>query len=126
MQPIYKNKGSKRLESYRPVTILRCFGKLFTVILNAHLNDFNDAHTVREENQAGFRAGYSTMGHIFELHALTEIAKPQKKELCCSLIDLSKAFDSVWRVALWKKLLASSINGKCFQNVLYVQGNKIM
>ena len=66
------------------------------------------------------------MGHIFVLHALTEIAKPQKKELCCSFIDLRKAFDSVWRVALWKKLLASSIYGKCFQNILYVQGNKIM
>ena len=34
------------------------------------------------------------------------------------LINLSKAFDSVWRVGLWKKLLASNINGKCFQNIL--------
>ena len=55
------------------------------------------------------------MDHIFVLHALTGIAKTQKKKLFCSFIDFSKAFDSVWRVGLWKKLLASNINGKCFQ-----------
>ena len=55
------------------------------------------------------------MDHIFVLHTLTEIAKPQKRKLFCSFIDFSKAFDSVWRVGPWKKLLASNINGKCFQ-----------
>ena len=58
------------------------------------------------------------MDHIFVLHALTEIAKTQKKKLFCSFIDFSNAFDSVWRVGLWKKLLASNINGKCFQIIL--------
>ena len=94
---------------------MSCFGKLFTSILNARLNKFLDAHNILEENQAGFRAGYSTMDHIYVLHALTEIAKIKKKKLFCSFIDFSKAFDSVWRVGLWKKLLASNINENCFQ-----------
>ena len=51
------------------------------------------------------------MDHNFVLHALTEIAKTQKKNLFCSFFGFSKAFDSVRRVALWKKLLASNING---------------
>ena len=71
-----------------------------------------------EENQAGFCAGYLTMDHIFVLHAITEIAKTQKKKLFYSFIDFSKAFDSVWRVGLWQKLLASNINGKCAQIIL--------
>ena len=126
IRPIYKNKGdSKSPENYRPITILSCFGKLFTSILNARLNKFLDAHNILEENQAVFRAGYSTMDHIFVLRALTEIAKTQKKKLFCSFIDFSKAFDSVWRVGLWKKRLASNINGKCFQ-IIHVQGNQIM
>ena len=116
IRPIYKKKGdSKSPENYKPITILSCFGKLLISILNmlnARLNKFLDAHNILEENQAGFHAGYSTMDHIFVLHALTEIAKTQKKKLFCSFIDFSKAFDSVWRVGLWKKLLASNINGK--------------
>ena len=65
-RPIYKNKGdAKSPENYRPITILSCFGKLFTSVLNARLNKLLDAHTILEENQAGFRAGYSTMDRIF-------------------------------------------------------------
>ena len=98
IRPIYKNKGdSKSSENYRPITICNCFGRLFTSILNARLY----THNILEGNQAGFRAGYSTMDHIFVLHALTEIANTQKKKLFCSFIDFSKAFDSVWRVWLW-------------------------
>ena len=69
------------------------------------------------ENQAGFRAGYSTNDHIFVLHALIEIFKVKKKKLFCSFIDFSKAFDSVWRVGLWSKLLKNNINGKFFRIV---------
>ena len=35
------------------------------------------------ENQAGFRKHYSTVGHIFSLYALTEILKNNKKKLFC-------------------------------------------
>ena len=98
-----QNQGwFKKSRKYRPITILSSFGKLFTSILNARLNKFLDVHNILEENQAGFRAGYSTMDHIFVLHALTEIAKTKKNKLFCSSIDFSKAFDSVWRVGLWK------------------------
>ena len=101
IRPLFKNKGdSKSPENYRPITILSCFGKLFTSILNARLNKLLDAHNILEENQAGFRAGYSTMNHIFVLHALTEIAITQKNKLFCLFIDFSKAFDSVWHVGL--------------------------
>ena len=66
IRPIYKNKiDSKSPENYRPITILSCFGRLFTSILNDRLNKFLEAHNILEENQAGFRAGHSTMDHTF-------------------------------------------------------------
>ena len=36
----------------------------------------------------------------------------------CSFIDYTKAFDSVWRVVLWSKLMKNYINGKCFRIIL--------
>ena len=118
IKPIYKKKGDPlQPENYRPITILSCFGKLFTAVLNLRLNNFLAEHDVLAENQAGFRAGYSTNDHIFVLHALIEIFKVKKKKLFCSFIDFSKAFDSVWRVGLWSKLLKNNINGKFFHIV---------
>ena len=105
IRPIYKRGGDPtQPENYRPITILSCFGKLFTAILNSRLNSFIDHHDILNENQAGFRSGYSTTDHIFTLHIFSEILKHNKKKLFCSFIDFSKAFDSVWRVGLWMKL----------------------
>ena len=82
IRPLYKRNGEpQQPENYRPITILSCFGKLFTAILNFRLNIFLQFYDILEENQAGFRAGYSTTDHIFTLHALTEILKMKNKKI---------------------------------------------
>ena len=124
IRPIYKNNGdANNPENYRPITILSCFGKLFTAVLNQRLTNFLDQHDIIEENQAGFRSGYSTLDHIFTLHSLIEILKFKKTKLYCAFVDFSKAFDSVWRGGLWMKLLGNSINGKIFQIIFNLYQN---
>ena len=119
IRPIYKNKGSTTdPNNYRPITILSCLNKLFTAVLNERLTEYLDENVMLSENQAGFRKTYSTSDHIFSLHALIEIMKFEKKKLFCSFVDFSKAFDSVWRSALWGKLLCNEINGN-FLRVLH-------
>ena len=52
--PIFKNKGDKSdPKNYRPITIVSCFGKLFTSVLNNRLNKFSDQYHVILENQGG-------------------------------------------------------------------------
>lgn len=116
IKPIYKNKGDTTdPNNYRPITLLSCLGKLFTFLLSERLSAFVEENQILQENQAGFRHGYSTSDHIFALHALVELMRYEKKKLFCSFIDFSKAFDSVWRVGLWRKLLNNDINGNFFQ-----------
>ena len=104
--PIYKNKGSKLDPgNYRPITLLSCLGKLFTSILNNRLNKFIDENNALLENQSGFRKEYSTIDNIFSLFSLLEYHKSKNKKLYCCFIDFTKAFDNVWRVGLWQKLL---------------------
>ena len=57
-------------------------------MLNLRLNKFLDHHNILEENQAGFRSGYSTSDHIFVLHALIEILKSKKKKIFVHLLTL--------------------------------------
>ena len=114
--PIYKNKGDKlNPENYRPITVLSCLGKLFTAVLNNRLTKYLESSHILNDNQAGFRKSFSTTDHIFTLNSLIELFKANKKKLYCAFIDFSKAFDTVWRIGLWEKLLDTSINGKFFR-----------
>lgn len=103
IKPIYKNKGdASDPDNYRLITILSCLGKLFTALMSERLNTFVEESDILNENQAGFRKNHSTSDHIFTLHAIIETMKFEKKKLFCSFVDFSKAFDSVWRVGLWR------------------------
>ena len=116
IKPIFKRKGDPlKPENYRPITILSSFGKLFTSVLNSILEKFLEQNDIINVNQAGLRAGYSTTDHIFVLHPLIELLKTKKKKFFCTFVDFSKAFDSVWRVGLWIKMLSNGINGKIFR-----------
>ena len=117
--PIFKNKGCKENPAnYRPITLLSCMGKLFTAIINSRLQIFSTEFNIIQQNQSGFRKNYSTMDNVFVLQALFDILASKKKKMYCAFIDFQRAFDTVWRAGLWKKLIDSNIKGKCF-NVIY-------
>ena len=50
--------------------------------------------------QAGFRAGYSTVDHIFYLYAMVQKYLLKHTKLHVTFVDFKKAFDSVNRNAL--------------------------
>jgi hypothetical protein len=43
-----------------------CLGKLFTAILNNRLNTYSESFLLLNENQCGFREGYSTLDCIYK------------------------------------------------------------
>ena len=100
---LYKNKGNRAdCGNYRGISLLSIAGKIFArVILNRLI-------TVSEQNlpeaQCGFRPGRSTVDMIFALRQLQEKCIEQNKPLYSVFIDLTKAFDTVNREALWKVL----------------------
>ena len=119
IKPIYKNKGDpKNAENYRPITLLSCFGKLFTSIINNRLNDFAESHGTINWNQAGFRKNFSTTDNLFVLKSLIDIMKYQHKKLYCCFVDFKQAFDTVWRAGLWQKLCDHGFKGKCYNVIL--------
>jgi len=124
IKPLYKQKGDKtNTNNYRGISILSCFGKLFTCLINNRLCSYVKLYSLLGEEQAGFRSGYSVSDHIFTLHSLIEFFLSKKKRLYCVFIDYEKAFDLVDRAFLWQKLLDLKINGKILRVIqdLYVK-----
>ena len=113
IKPIYKNKGDYTLpENYRPITLLSCLGKVFTAVLNKRLTIYAEENDLIHDTQVGFRKNHSTIDNIFILNSLIDLIKKDKKKIYCCFIDFKQAFDSVWRMGLWKKLEDQNINGK--------------
>ena len=69
--PLFKKKGSRNdADNYRSITLLSCIGKLFTACLCERLSDFMKDEKKMGFEQAGFRADFSTLDHIFTLHTI--------------------------------------------------------
>lgn len=114
IKPIYKKNGEVTDPSnYRPITLLSCFGKLFTAIINNRLTSYAEENNIISDCQTGFRKGFSTADNVFVLFSLIQHLFTRKKKLFCAFIDFKSAFDKVWRAGLWSKLNDCRINGKC-------------
>ena len=124
IRPIYKNKGyDTDPNNYRGISLLSCFGKLFTSCLNERLSNFVKAHDTVGPEQAGFKSDNSTIDHIIVLKTLADIYLNKRKRLYCCFVDYQKAFDTINRTKLWTKLLSSGISGRILKVIknLYSQ-----
>ena len=109
--PIYK-KGDKSLPAnYRPITLVPIVSKIFEIIIVDQLNEFLNLNKIIHPCQYGFRPGYGTIDAIEKI--VGEIIKnfEEKKITSVTLLDLSKAFDSVPHHLLVEKLKLYGIRG---------------
>ena len=99
---LFKKGDHSDIGNYRPISLLQTTYKVFTSIILKRLRYPLEQHQPRE--QAGFRARYSTMDHIFTLTQVIERYTEYNKQLYIAFIDYSKAFDSIHHISLWMAL----------------------
>ena len=110
--PLFKTGNINDADNYRGITLVSCFGKLFTSVLNNRLVTFDDTNNVITDAQFGFRKQMSTIDAIFILHYLIQRRLKNKKRFYCCFVDYKKAFDFVSRQNLWFKLIQQGVDGK--------------
>ena len=110
--PIHKKGDINDPNNYRGITLVSCFAKLFTSVLNNRLKQWAIQYDIITDAQFGFKSDHSTIDAIFILKHLIDIHIQSKEKLYCAFIDLKKAFDSVSRLGLWYKLIHSGVDGK--------------
>ena len=94
-------KGMRSLcDNYRGISLLSVAGKILARVILSRLNH-QLTDLVYSESQCGFRKGRGTTDMIFCLRQLQEKAREHKTPLYMAFIDLTKAFDTVPRSALW-------------------------
>ena len=99
------NKDRQLPSNYRPISLLRCLGKIFekTIAkpLVEHLNDNN----LLNQWQRAYLPNKEANEHIYRLHHHIKTATHYGWRGAAILLDVEKAFDSVWQNGLRYKLL---------------------
>ena len=98
--PLPKKGDLKKCQNYRTISLISHPSK---VMLRIALNRLKpQAEEILAEEQAGFRAGRSTVEQIFNIQLLIEKHLQHQMQLYNNFIDYKKAFDRVWQEALWQ------------------------
>ena len=111
--PIHKKGRTDMLDNYRGISLINIMCKCYTNILNNRLYSWLEKNNLMHEEQAGFRKNYSTIDHVFTLHAIIQksLSKPGHK-LYVAFVDMRKAFDSVRHDLLFMKMNELGIDGR--------------
>ena len=67
------------------------------------------------EAHGAFRRDRRTEDNMFTLHGICALRKSIKSKTFLAFLDLSKAFDRVWREGLFYLLWKNGIQGKCWK-----------
>ena len=97
---------------FRPISLNSCVSKLFERIILSRLLFFLESNSILSPRQAGFCPGRSTLDQILYLsQSISDgFNKPRSgSRTILSIIDFSKAFDSVWHPALFHKLILAGL-----------------
>ena len=65
-----------------------------------------------KNSQFGFRQGRGTVDAIFIVRQIIEKAREHQVPLHFNVIDFKSAFDTVWRKALWRMMIAIGVDTK--------------
>lgn len=116
--PVFKKGDDADPNNYRGISLVSCFAKLFTSIINQRLILWASENDIITDAQFGFQPSVSTVDAIFALYALIDKSLACNKRLYCAFIDFKRAFDSINRYNLWYKLSYLGIRGK-LMSVIY-------
>ena len=121
---IHKNGSLHDCDNYRGISICSCLGKLFTKLLQNRVSNFLKDNNLIEDNQAGFKSDYRTTDQIFIIKTIiNKYLYKSKKPVFACFVDFTKAFDSVWREALFFKIQSLGIGGNIYNVIKSMYSN---
>lgn len=100
-------KNHKLAVNYRPISLLSTLGKLFERIIHDRLLTSFGSRFINE--QFGFRRTHSTVQQLARVSEHASHNLNMKLSTGMFLLDIEKAFDTVWHEGLLHKLLISEV-----------------
>ncbi|VDI50931.1 Hypothetical predicted protein [Mytilus galloprovincialis] len=106
-KPNYNNPSS-----YRPISLTSILGKLMERIVTSRLEGYVESKFILDKEQEGFRHFRSTDNALLTFVQNIFNGFNKDESTIALMIDLEKAYDSIWREGLLTKLHGYGIKGK--------------
>ncbi|MCG8432281.1 MAG: reverse transcriptase family protein, partial [Candidatus Omnitrophica bacterium] len=115
---LHKNGDRSDPGNFRGITLFSCLEKVFSTIMNNRLSVFLKNRDVIAKNQRGFQKKARTSDHLFIIRTLMDkYVRKENTSLYICFVDFSKAYDSIWHLGLFLKMLRNGIRGKFYSVV---------
>jgi len=107
--PIFKKGDKTNLNNYRPIALLPVLSKVFEKVLNEQITQVIEPNYI-DENQFGFRKGFSTEDAALKFVHQIQKDLNLKKHVVTIYVDVSKAFDSCDHKIIINKLKRTGLD----------------
>ncbi len=115
--PIPKGGGKDTTQkgNNRPITLLPCMYKVFEKVLLNRMDEWLASNAIISEMQGAFQAKCSSTDVVAMLQETVAHHRECENDVYIALLDVSKAFDSVWSEGLFYKLFNLGLEGKLWR-----------
>ena len=115
--PVHKKIDKRLVDSYRPISLLPIFGKIFEKIMFNRVYKFLLEEKLLNPNQSGFRPSDSCINQLLAItHEIFEAFDCNPPlEVRSVFLDISKGFDKVWHEGLIYKIKSMGISGELYK-----------
>lgn len=116
--PIRKpGKPAQSLDSYRPISLTSCVGKLMERLVLRRLTWYMETIGALPDELCGFRAKRCTADAIGDLASTLEEARASHQTVYCVFLDIHKAFDALPHATIRQRLRHFGITGRLYSYV---------
>ena len=102
---LFKDGDEEDPNNYRAITVTDVLSKLLAILMNDRLEKWSTQNNIIRKEQIGFEKKSRPSDHLFVFKTLIDSYNNDGKKLYACFVDFKKAFDSVWRVGLFYKLI---------------------
>ena len=96
--------------NYRAITVINTIAKILAIMINERLDSLFEQNKTMKKEQIGFKKKSRPADHLLVLKTLINHYNGQDKKLSACFVDFQKAFDSVWHIGMYFKLIKSGID----------------